>query len=436
VRTHRTPWNAAGIRLLVAAAAALSFGAPGECALSDPCESGGGAPHVRRITLQGNGRTRERVFAREMRLRAGATYCSEAARQDERRLLDLGLFSDVQVRADSASTDSADVIVEVRERATLLPIPELSYSAENGTTYGLTIRESNFLGDGQRLGVSALFGARESLSALWTLPWIGHVHAGLFVSAYDSRWRDRVENLRERRRGVRLGANRYFSGYRYQVGLDTRVEDVESDPLSDADTLDVPRHDLVRSLAVSAGYDARDFRTNPRRGFTVGARYEQVGSWLGGSVTLNRTSFGSSVFVPLSGSFTLALGAQATLARGTVPDYERTRLGGIATVRGFPEGRATGESRVWQSVELRFPLMKKRTFRLPVLKNFDVEAAGAVFGDIGAIWDGGDTRAARTLYGVGTGVRVFMPFTGVSRTDIAVGSEGEWVLRGDNGMKF
>lgn len=425
-------------RLLPALLAALLLFVPaaGEAAGSDPCSVGGEFPRVREVRIDGNKRTRQRVFAREMALRPGAEYCREAALQDERRLLDLGLFSDVRIVPSSESADSTDVVVEVRERLTLLPIPELNYSSEDGATYGLTVRESNFLGDGQRLGVSALFGGRQSLSITWTLPWIGQLHTGLFLSAYDSRSEDRVEKLRERRRGVRSGVNRFFDGYRYQIGIDSQVEDVESDPSKDADSLDAPRHDRVRSLAFSAGYDTRDFRTNPRSGLLLGARFQQIGSWLGGNVTLNRAAVGAAYFVPLSSTFTLALGSQAIVTRGQVPDYERTRLGGIGTVRGFREGYKTGESRAWQTTELRFPLLKKRTFRLPVLENFDVEVAGAFFTDVGMIWERGDVEAARGLFGVGTGVRVFMPFSGVSRTDVAFGSAGDWALRGDSGMKF
>ena len=130
------------------------------------------------------------------------------------------------------------------------------------------------------------------------------------------------------------------------------------------------------------------------------------------------------------------MGAHGLFTRGSIPDYERVRLGGIRTVRGFAEGHASGESRCWLSMEWRFPLLRKRTFRLPVLENFDVEVAGALFGDVGAIWDGDDTAAARVLHGGGGGIRLFMPLAGVARSDMAIGSDGDWVLRGDGQMKF
>lgn len=418
-----------------AVAAALLVAVPAHAATSD-CPPDEDAPRVRQVVITGNKRTRARAILREMQLRPGAPHCPEAERSDERRLLDLGLFSDAVVSAERVCADSVDVLVGVRERLTFLPIPEFNYSAENGTTYGLTIRESNLLGDAQRLGASALFGGRESLSISWSLPWFGYLHMGFFASAYDSRWEDRVEHLRQRRRGVRAGANRFFDGYRYSIGIDTKVEDVDSDPTKDADSTDVALHDVERSLALAVGFDTRDFRTNPHRGVVLGARYEQTGSWLGGEVSLNRTSLAAGLFVPAAANVTLALGLQGVVSGGGVPDYERLRLGGIDTVRGFREGFATGESRAWSTVELRFPVFGKKTFELPIVGNFDIEGAGAVFGDVGAIWERRDAAGAEMLTGVGVGLRLFMPLAGVSRSDAAVGSAGEFLVRGTGGMKF
>jgi outer membrane protein insertion porin family len=412
------------------------FGTCGRAAAGEATGPAGAAPTIRRVTIAGSKRTRDRVILREMRLRPGRPVAAGAESEDERRLLDLRLFSDVDVRADSCGPDSVDIVVNVRERLTLFPAPAFSYSAETGLSYGASLEEANFLGDGQRLAALAVFGARRDLSVSWSAPWLGYRHVGFSMGAFDSRWEDRVEALTERRRGVRAAASRYFSGYRYSVSCEGRVEDVRSDPTAGADSADAARHDSNRSLAIGAGYDTRDSRVNPRRGIVAGGVFEQVGSWLGGDVTLNRTSAFLSAFTPFALGTTLGVGTHGVFTKGSMPDYERVRLGGIRTVRGFAEGRASGESRCWMSLELRFPLARKRTFRLPVLNNFDVEVAGALFGDVGAVWDGENTAAARVLHGGGGGVMLFMPLAGVARSDLAVGSEGDWVLRGDGQMKF
>jgi len=434
---RRTAAAALGVRArrpsMMAALLAATFAVSGSKPLCPPRED---SPYVRQIKITGNNRTRERALLREMRLRPGETTCEPAERSDEKRLLDLGLFSNVEIKTEAVSPESVDVLVHVRERPTFLPIPELGYSAEDGTTFGLTIRESNFLGDAQRIGASALFGGRESLSISWSLPWFGYLHMGLFASAYDTQWEDRIEHLRERRHGVRAGLNRYFDGYRYSLGVDAKVEDIDSDPTAAADSSDVARHDTERMLAVGAGYDTRDFRTNPHNGFAVAARYEQYGSWLGGDVTMNRTSLSAAVFVPAAETVTLALGVQGAFSGGSIPDYERLRLGGNETVRGFSEGHETGESRAWGTVELRFPVFKKRTFELPILDNFDISGDGAVFGDLGVIWERSGASDAGLMAGIGVGIRLFMPLAGVSRTDVALGSERRLLVRGSGRMKF
>jgi outer membrane protein insertion porin family len=121
----------------------------------------GARTYVERIDIRGNARTREYVIRREFDLAEGDAYNRILIDRAERRLRNLGYFSEVRIASEPGSSpDRVVVVVNVVEQ----PTGELSfgagYSTSDGIVGDLSLTERNFLGRGYNMRVAV--GAGES----------------------------------------------------------------------------------------------------------------------------------------------------------------------------------------------------------------------------------------------------------------------------------
>lgn len=111
---------------------------------------------VRRIRYVGNVRTSDEVLRREMRQFEGAWYSQAALDRSKIRLQRLGFFETVDVETPevTGSLDQVDVVINVKERNSGSFVFGLGYQALYGLTTNVQLNENNFLGSGNRLGVT------------------------------------------------------------------------------------------------------------------------------------------------------------------------------------------------------------------------------------------------------------------------------------------
>jgi outer membrane protein insertion porin family len=127
--------------------------------------------YVRRIRFKGNTRTADEVLRREMRQFEGGWYSQAAIDRSKVRLQRLGYFSEVDIEtpAVSGTEDQVDVEVNVKETTSGSFTFGLGYSQLSGLITSVSVVQNNFLGTGNRVGVTVqnnAFSKRLDLSYL------------------------------------------------------------------------------------------------------------------------------------------------------------------------------------------------------------------------------------------------------------------------------
>lgn len=111
--------------------------------------------YVRRITVKGNSRSRDRVIRREMRQLEASWFSAERVSESRNRLQRLGYFEEVNVETPAVpgSADQVDVEVSVREKATGSLLAGIGYSQTGGVSFQAQVREDNFFGTGKKVSL-------------------------------------------------------------------------------------------------------------------------------------------------------------------------------------------------------------------------------------------------------------------------------------------
>ncbi len=111
--------------------------------------------YVRRISFQGNSKTKDEVLRREMRQFEGAWFSQAAVDRSRIRLQRLGYFEDVNVETPQVpgSDDQVDVLISVTERPSGSFSVGLGFSQVQGLIATLALQQDNFLGSGKSVGL-------------------------------------------------------------------------------------------------------------------------------------------------------------------------------------------------------------------------------------------------------------------------------------------
>jgi len=112
--------------------------------------------YVRRVVFKGNTRTADEVLRREMRQFEGAWYSQAAIDRSKVRLQRLGFFSEVNVETPqvAGTQDQVDVEINVTETTSGSFTFGLGYSQLSGLITSVSIIQNNFLGTGNRVGMT------------------------------------------------------------------------------------------------------------------------------------------------------------------------------------------------------------------------------------------------------------------------------------------
>lgn len=110
---------------------------------------------VERIDIEGNTTTLDQVIRRQFRVVEGDPFNPRSIRESAERLRALGFFADASVNTrEGSAPDQVIVDVDVVEQPTGSLNLGGSYSRNDGFGVAIGLRESNFLGRGQSIGLS------------------------------------------------------------------------------------------------------------------------------------------------------------------------------------------------------------------------------------------------------------------------------------------
>jgi outer membrane protein insertion porin family len=371
---------------------------------------------LERINIFGNTVTRDKVIRRELAVVEGEYFSGTGLRRSTERLNRLGFFEDVEIQTKKGSQDDRMVLdVNVKERPTGSFSLGAGYSGYEGMIGLLEVSQRNLFGRGQQLSAAArLSTVSTQFSAQFLEPWLFDRRLSAAFDAYrwDYRYPDYTRDSTGGAITLRfpLGLDQYTRGLTKYLYDHSMIKDVAS--TADYTVRELEGQDLTTSsVTLGIERDSRDKVWNTRKGSENRLTFEYAG--LGGEVYFNRYEFTSAWYFPLPWETAFMVkgrwGYVQEREGGILPDYQKYRIGGINTVRGYDLWSITakdpisgedvgGEKMMVYNLEYRFPLLT------------DQGVVGVVFFDAGNVFgEGGDFGFQDIKTSAGVGVRWYSP---------------------------
>ena len=386
--------------------------------------------NVRRIHIEGNDRTRDRVIRRELRQLEGARYQRSKVERSKERVNRLGYFDEVNLETPTSpgsQGDEVDMDLSVKERQTGQFSLGLGYSDVEGLMFTSSVKQDNLFGTGQRVSLQAdIGGVNQTFNLSFTEPYftVNGVSLGGDVY-YTKRDTDRLTVFRysQDRAGAAVRMGFPLSEYwRDTVRLAVEQTDTKSGTLDlgpeGEELLGQQTHVLLRN---TLSYDSRDSTIFPRDGMKHSLK-TTVAVPPGDTRYVN-AELSSRLYFPVLSASSVTIGGDLGRMEGyggeVVPFYERYYMGGSRSVRGYdtyslgpkdldgdPIG---GVTKLQGNAELRFPMPGSDSRRI----------RGALFTDAGWVYGQDQGLDPGKLRGsVGAGFRWISPM-GPLRFDFA-----------------
>jgi outer membrane protein insertion porin family len=370
-----------------------------------------------RITITGNTNTRDKVIRRDLEIYEGEYFSGYGMRKSTANLHRLGFFEDVEVQTKKGSADDLmDVTINVKERTTGSFTMGAGYSGYEGATGTMQVAQSNLFGTGQRLvGSLRVSAISQFFDIRFTEPRVNDtkISAGADIFKWEYEYDDYTRDsfggaLRTR---FPVGLDDYTRGYAKYLYDDTTVTDV--DPGAAFEIRDMEGRNLTSSITIGIDRDSKDRPWGTRSGSYNNLSFEYAGGPLGGDVFFNRYEFTTQWFFPWHWDSSFMVGGRWGWVEpregGKLPDYQKYRLGGISTVRGYDKDSialidpATGDELGGNKM-----MVYNFEFRIPVLKEQGV--LGVIFFDAGNVFAEDDTWNFNDIpMSAGVGVRWYSP---------------------------
>lgn len=405
---------------------------------------------VERVELSGNTTTQDKVIRREIRFLEGEYYNGSKVRISQNRIFALGFFEKTDpmfgikvVTQRGSRPDRIIVRFELKEKPTGTFQIGAGFSSVESLVFNAQIAKNNLFGRGQSLSFAAqLSGIRQLFQIQFVEPYLFDLPITFAFSAFNSQ--------RDFRTLFTIGFVQTTTGgtltfgypiiddlsvlltYKFErVLINASGSTLEAGIRLKGFFSGADGPTITSSLRLSLQYDKRNNRIFPSKGHYQSLSVEVADWFLGSENRFYRFSATSRWYVSLPLDFVFRINANfgwilSPAARG-VPAFERYRLGGINSLRGYraftvgPTRKipATSESSFrledfnWGgnkelilNVELEFPIIPR------------VGIKGVIFFDAGNAFDDNEfffqdkrnpSLPLGLYYSVGFGFRWFSP---------------------------
>src|SRR5690606_31977385 len=112
--------------------------------------------YVHRITFDGNERTRDEVYRREMRQMEGSSYIGDLIERSRVRIQRLPFVEEVKVETPKVpgSDELIDVVYSIKERLAGTFNIGMGYSGDDGVAFSTSLTHNNLFGGGNSIALS------------------------------------------------------------------------------------------------------------------------------------------------------------------------------------------------------------------------------------------------------------------------------------------
>ncbi len=389
---------------------------------------------IDRIIVSGHKATKTSTILREVQVSENGLARYGQIRETERRLANLGIFSEVRIEEIPLSPQRVNLLIRVREGsrnyASLGIGLETKSDPQTFAVWNNEIRprgtaeftRNNILGIAAQFSIFGQVSTREKrLVFSWEQPYF---FFNVPLATYVNAWFEQEErkSFNYDRRGVHLGVIKIVSSEKnmnllttlgYEKTILTELYVLESE----IDRQYFPYSKT--SIAESFILDRRNDPFNVQRGYFLSAALEWAYPLLNAESNFLKLFTKYQHFVPVFPAWTFSGTFRLGLGRGKMPIHERFFAGGSNSFRGtrFDElgpkdpvsGQPTGgKALLLFNFEMTFPLLS--AFK---------DLYGAFFYDVGNVWGlRGDVDLASLQNALGLGLRYRTPL-GPIRLEVA-----------------
>jgi NTE family protein len=348
------------------------------------------------IRFENNRHTKDYVVRRELPFSAGDVFRLDGMNQGLVNIASLGLFE--YVLTDIRYEDDRPVIVmKVNEKSTELLRAGLHADNERGFIALVDLRDVNFRGAGEDIGLSLRYGLRDRsvkfeyranriFQTYLTFNLRGYfVSRDVFTYLFDDPnpvdlWK-RVEEGQYRE--SRLGASFTFGTQLERLGNATaeiRAERQRIGSISGSGY--TPEDYRLVSIKLQTTVDTEDRFAFPTEGVLLSLSYESAGKGLGSNVSFSKLNLMYESFFTIADRHTLGYRVTVGYADKTLPIAEQYSMGGINSFFGLLEDDSRGRQLFLVNAEYRYRLPFKIIFDTHLKGRYDLGMISAVPEDL------------------------------------------------------
>lgn len=256
--------------------------------------------HVRRIDIEGNVKTKDKVIRRELAIYPGQVFRRSRLMRSLQNVMRLNYFANVVPDYKVLPDGRVDLSFEVEEKPTGQIQVGGGYSGQDGFVGTVSLGIPNLFGNGQEASLSVDYGSRrQSYSLSFTEPWFLDTPTSVGIDLFDldREWDvagvSGTDDYVEKRTGfgLRLGRRltwpddyfRVFWQYRFERQNITDISPayIAANFANGVDKFDWPRSTSTTTITISR--DTRDLPEFATRGTRSVYRVTFAGGLLGGS---------------------------------------------------------------------------------------------------------------------------------------------------------
>ena len=355
--------------------------------------------YIDRIFIEGNKKTKEKVFRREVQLKPGDPFSSSKIRRSQEKILNLGFIDDVKPDIQPGrEPDKVDLIMDIVEGKPGSLSAGAGFSSNDGLVGQIQLSHSNLFGLAQRLNLMWEFGSRkQNYEINWTEPWAFDKPVSLGVDLYNTiRERlvdsDSTPDYTETRSGAGLRIGPRFSDI-WSLLFNYSYANVQISNVREQFLTQIKQEtQITSSFGTELARDTRDYYFDAARGSRNSISVDVTGGpVLQGDVNFVKSIFSTSWYwttfkignypyvFSVNGRFG---GVQEYSPSETVPIFERFFVGGADSVRGYQSRGEIGpidggRAFTVMNAEYKIPLYVENKRRILQL---------VLFADVGGAW--------------------------------------------------
>ncbi|MDH5632442.1 MAG: BamA/TamA family outer membrane protein [Gammaproteobacteria bacterium] len=353
------------------------------------------------IVITGNEVTRPEIILQEMLLGVGDPPNAGLIERSTQAIRDLGLFSSVTVNVRSVD-DDVELIIDVKEKLFLLPVPRLNRNADGDIKYGAQLRWNNVAGLNQTIRMTLdrteysdnTQNDRDEFRIDYDYPRIRQTLYNVdlkysiehseqeatsdlgVLSVFDEETTE--SRLRISRWWTRSGATRgWLSGFG-AARTESDYEYISGDP----DVLvDRTMVSLLGSLSYHQLHETEFSRFGYEFGYDVSQSLETIGA--------DETATTSEIFVrdyrPVSDTPHRNINTQWRVGVSSLDGNKTYDLGGSSRLRGYDRGSITGNAFFLANIQYLAPWPGYPAFRYVVFTDIGNAYKNARYIDLGDV---------------------------------------------------